>query len=90
MTKQIAVVAYGSLAQRLRIPAAQPQPRYLAACRPLGQVLGALGLTGDDIQLAMINHRAVDLAQTVRPGDRIALFPKEYPIFADWHAYRSP
>jgi len=22
-------------------------------------------------------------------GDRVALFPKEYPIFVDWHSYRN-
>ena len=36
----------------------------------------------------MINHRAAAVDTTVRAGDRIALFPGEYPIFADWHTYR--
>lgn len=40
------------------------------------------------VQLVMLNHRAVHLKSVIQPGDRIALFPAEYPIFADWNDMR--
>ncbi|MBW2592837.1 MAG: hypothetical protein JRE58_07550 [Deltaproteobacteria bacterium] len=40
------------------------------------------------VQLVMLNHRAVHMESVITPGDRIALFPKEYPIFADWNDMR--
>jgi hypothetical protein len=33
-------------------------------------------------------HRAVSRDHVVYPGDRIALFPREYAIFADWKDFR--
>lgn len=36
------------------------------------------------VQLAMVNHRAVPKSSIIHPGDRLALFPKEYVVFADW------
>jgi len=40
------------------------------------------------VQLIMLNHRAVHIKTVIHPGDRIALFPIEYPIFADWNDIR--
>jgi len=40
------------------------------------------------VQLAMVNHRAVHKNSTIHPGDRLALFPKAYIVFADWHSFR--
>jgi len=50
--------------------------------------LPRLGIPADRIQLVMVNHRAADKQTTLQPGDRVALFPKEYPIFVDWNSYR--
>ncbi len=36
----------------------------------------------------MLNHRAVSAEEVVRPGDRLALVPKEWPILVDWNDYR--
>jgi len=41
------------------------------------------------VQLVMVNHKAVHTNSTINPGDRIALFPREYPVFADWKDFRS-
>ena len=90
MQMQIRIVAYGSLAHKMKSPAAEPQTRVLETSQPLSRVLQSLGLAADEIQLAMVNHRAADLAQVICADDRVALFPKEYPIFVDWHAHRSP
>jgi hypothetical protein len=37
----------------------------------------------------MVNHKAVSPDHLIHPGDRIALFPKEYAIFADWKNFRK-
>jgi len=40
------------------------------------------------VQLAMVNHGAVPKTSIIHPGDRLALFPKEYVVFADWKDLR--
>lgn len=40
------------------------------------------------VQLAMINYRAVPKNSIIQPGDRLSLFPREYPVFADWKDLR--
>jgi molybdopterin converting factor small subunit len=54
----------------------------------LKELLGRLEIAPDRVQLAMVNHRAVFLDHLIHPGDRIALFPREYTIFADWKNFR--
>lgn len=41
------------------------------------------------VQLAMVNFRSAAKDAVIYPGDRLALFPKEYPVFADWKDFRS-
>ncbi len=55
----------------------------------LVDILKKLKIPFDLVQLVMVNHKAVHMDSTIYPGDRIALFPKEYPIFADWKDFRS-
>jgi hypothetical protein len=55
---------------------------------PLPTVLQRLAIPVDDVQLVMVNHRAVAKDVLIRPSDRVSLFPKEYPIFADWRDLR--
>jgi len=57
---------------------------------PLPEVLKDLDITPDSVQLAMVNHKAVPKTAIIRPGDRMALFPREYAIFADWISLRMP
>jgi len=33
----------------------------------------------------MVNHSAIPKDSIIHPGDRLALFPKEYVVFSDWH-----
>jgi hypothetical protein len=56
---------------------------------PLSRVLARIGLPLKHVQLVMVNHRAVPTDVVVRPNDRVSLFPKEYPIFADWKDLRN-
>jgi len=55
---------------------------------PLPQLLKTLKIPFNRVQVAMVNYRAVSKNSTIHPGDRISLFPKEYPVFADWKDFR--
>lgn len=55
----------------------------------LFELLNELNIPRDRVQLVMINNRAVKMDARVRTGDRVALFPREYPVFVDWKDYRS-
>ena len=52
---------------------------------PLLEVLQIHKIPANRVQLAMVNHSAVPKNSIIHPGDRLALFPKEYVVFADWH-----
>jgi len=57
---------------------------------PLREVLEHLQIPPGRVQLVMVNYRAVPSDHVIQPGDRVALFPREYAIFADWRDFRSP
>jgi len=57
---------------------------HLETPTPISEVLKLVGIPLEHVSLAMVNHRSVPKESTVSSGDRIAVFPKEYPIFADW------
>ena len=50
----------------------------------LGEFIDGIGLPRSSVKLAMINHCPVRADATVKPDDHVALFPQEYPFFADW------
>lgn len=60
-----------------------PEPLFLS------EIMQRLGIQSSFVQLAMANHRAVNLCQKVGAGDRLALFPKEYAVFVDWKDFRT-
>ena len=69
-----------------------PSPRIQCGLRqptPLPDLLDRLQIQPSRVQLVMVNHRAVPLEYLVLPGDRVALFPREYTIFADWKNLRQ-
>jgi sulfur carrier protein ThiS len=43
-----------------------------------------LKIPADRVKLVLVNHAAADLSQRLKEGDRISIFPPEYPVFADW------
>jgi hypothetical protein len=51
-------------------------------------LLDLLKIPATDVSLAMVNHRSVRKDSVIHPGDRLSLFPREYPIFADWLDHR--
>lgn len=89
MSQTIEIIRYGSLREARASSTSSPDDHFpLSEATTLAHVIDQLAIPGDAIQLAMLNHRAVSKHATVRPGDRLALFPKEYPIFVDWKDYR--
>ena len=89
MSKAIEIIRYGSLREtRINTDLSVDNLFPLSEATPLAKVLDQLTVRGEEIQLVMLNHRAVSDQAIVRPGDRLALFPKEYPIFIDWNDYR--
>lgn len=83
------VYLFGSLGSGGKGNGAHPIPHVLQAPILLMELLDCLEIASDRVQLAMVNHRAVSLDHVIHPGDRIALFPKEYAIFADWKNFRN-
>lgn len=83
------VYLFGSLSHESKRNGAHPVPYGLLVPIPLNELFDCLGIFSDRVQLAMVNYRAVPLDHVIHPGDRIALFPKEYAIFADWKNFRS-
>jgi hypothetical protein len=83
------VYLFGSLRIEGKEKDTHPIPYALQAPMPLIEFLDCLGIASDRVQMVMVNHRAVSRDQAIHPGDRIALFPKEYAIFADWKNFRN-
>jgi len=82
------VYLFGSLLNGLSDHCDHPIQVNLKAPSPLSEVLNLLPIQSEGVQVAMVNHRAVSRDHMIYPGDRIALFPKEYPFFPDWKDYR--
>lgn len=89
MSGQITIIPYGSLSGLTGLPPGRGLVHPLEQRQPLVQLLEAVGIPGHRIQLVMVNHRPAALQSEVGPGDRVALFPREYPIFVDWQAFRQ-
>ena len=85
---QTTVNLFGSL--RKKVGRLDDSPILIDMANPMHiiDVLGLLDIDSDWVQLAMVNFKAVSKETTLRPGDRLALFPREYPIFADWKDLR--
>ena len=83
------VYLFGSLSHESNGGKAHPIQYALQEPIPLNDLLDCLGILTERVQLAMVNYRAVPLDHVIHPGDRIALFPKEFAIFADWKNFRG-
>jgi putative ubiquitin-RnfH superfamily antitoxin RatB of RatAB toxin-antitoxin module len=44
----------------------------------------SLGIPKERVKLILVNHKGALLDQPLKNGDRVSLFPAEYPVFADW------
>ena len=83
------VFLYGSL-KKVYSGAGVDEPIALSlrSPAPLAEILAALGIPAEKVQVAMVNHHAVYKQTLIRPTDRVALFPMEYPFFSDWKDLR--
>jgi len=89
MSEIVHVILYGSLRHN-RINSPNPSDNMLEVTEavPLKNVFRKLDIPDDKVQMAMRNHRAVSRDAVVNPGDRLALFPVEYPVYPDWNDFR--
>lgn len=82
------LVLFGSLKKEM-VGVDEDSMRFeLVDPMPLLEVLQIHKIPVNMVQLAMVNHSAVPKDSIIHPGDRLALFPKEYVVFADWHSLK--
>ena len=79
---------FGSLRKSIEDRNNYPLQIDLESPIPIVEILKSVNIEPDEVQLTMINYKATSKDSTVHPGDRLSLFPKEYPIFADWKDFR--
>ncbi len=84
------VLTFGSLAKKRGEIPGQPIPCKLSGRTSIPRLLNRLRIGLHQVQLVMVNHIAVPRDYVIQPGDRVALFPPDYPIFADWKDFRFP
>lgn len=82
------VLLFGSLSRFNRGNRDQAIEFNLLAPTGIPDVLNLLKIPAEAVSLAMVNHRSVPKDSVIHPGDRLSLFPREYPIFADWLDHR--
>jgi molybdopterin converting factor small subunit len=85
---KIHVYLFGSLLNGLADHCNHPIQLELKTPSPLCEVLDLLPIPVAKVQVAMVNHSAVSRDHVVHPGDRVALFPREYAFFPDWKDFR--
>jgi len=79
---------FGSLRKSLEDRNNNPLRIDLQSSTPIIEILKNAKIRPQEVQLTMVNYRATSKDAAVQPGDRLSLFPKEYPIFADWKDLR--
>ena len=79
---------FGSLREKMKNFNESPILFDLSTPTKLVDVLKRFNVSLDMVQLAMVNNKAVPRDLIIHPGDRIALFPKGYPVFIDWKNFR--
>ncbi len=86
--QDIQINLFGSLREMMKDRSGPPIRLNLEKPAQLAEVLKRLEIPSDRVQLAMVNYRAVPRGSMIKPGDRLSLFPREYPVFADWNDLR--
>ena len=74
------------------LPHGAPQQRELTeitvkAGATVREAIRVLGMPKERVKLIFVNHTGAFLDQSLREGDRVSLFPAEYPVFADWKRF---
>jgi len=88
MAKEVIIRLFGSLS---RYDKENPSTIIFPCRKPLSltELLLAICAERDKVQVIFANGRPVRHDHLVMPGERISVFPKEYPIFADWKDFRE-
>ena len=82
------VLLFGSLSRFHQGKQGEALVIEIHASTGIPDVLDGLKIPVQDVSLAMVKHRSVPKDSVIQPGDRLSLFPREYPIFADWIDHR--
>jgi sulfur carrier protein ThiS len=82
------VYTFGSLQNRTDSSSGSPFRLKIDTAVSIEKILQQCGIPFQKVQLVMVNHRAVPKGNMINPGDRVAVFPMEYPVFADWKDFR--
>jgi rubredoxin/molybdopterin converting factor small subunit len=53
----------------------------------VGEVIQKLAIPEERVKLVMVNHIGARLDQPLKDGDKLSLFPPEYPVFPDWKGF---
>jgi rubredoxin/putative ubiquitin-RnfH superfamily antitoxin RatB of RatAB toxin-antitoxin module len=61
-----------------------PIQTYLKDGSTVWEAIQSLGIPKERVKLILVNHMGALLDQPLKNGDRVSLFPAEYPVFADW------
>jgi rubredoxin/putative ubiquitin-RnfH superfamily antitoxin RatB of RatAB toxin-antitoxin module len=48
------------------------------------EAIQSLKIPAETVKLVLVNHTGAFWDQALKDGDRVSLFPAEYPVFADW------
>jgi len=88
MKPEIQIHLFGSLREAVNAPGDLPIRMPLDGPVPVNDIIDRRGIPRHKVQLVMVNHKAVPREASIHPGDRLALFPREYPFFVDWKDYR--
>jgi molybdopterin converting factor small subunit len=85
----VQIILYGNL-QNDRKDSPYPSEKLLnlAKATSLKNVIHELDIKRERVQLVMRNHHAVSKDAVINPGDRVAFFPVEYPVYPDWNDFR--
>lgn len=78
------IQAYGSLERYLDGELEQTTQPAETTVRML---IRSMDIPEERVKLVMVNHKPALPDDTILNSDRVALFPQEYPFFADWKDY---
>ena len=74
---------YGSLKNTANAPDSLQRQTSIS----VEELVRLLKIPQSAVKLVMVNHSPAHPASLVQPDDSVALFPREYPFFADWKDY---
>ncbi len=62
----------------------EPIEIFLKDGSTVEEAIQTSGIPTERIKLILVNHTGALMNQPLKNGDRVSLFPAEYPVFVDW------